>query len=193
MSIPIKLISVDFPEIEALKNLYQEIDQCSNHNLENIDTLRDGIQDTLESMYFSKTSAKQIDEMIDHIQKDLQEKIGDEHQLLAVRSSSTLEDLDQMAGAGLFDSILNVKLDNTDAIKRAIIDVWLSLHTQRATISRKQNRIKTEHAQMGILIQRMIDSQMSFVIHSVNPMTDDPNQVYMELAIGQGETLASAS
>ena len=94
MSIPIKLISVDFPEIEAVKNLYQEIDQCSNHNLENIDTLRDGIQDILESMYFSKTSAKQIDEMVDHIQKDLKVKIGDEHQLLAVRSSSTLEDLD---------------------------------------------------------------------------------------------------
>ena len=37
---------------------------------------------------------------------------------------------------------------------------------------------------MGILIQRMIDSSMSFVIHSVNPVTDDPNQVYMELAIG---------
>ena len=28
MSIPIKLISVDFPEIEALKELYKEIDQC---------------------------------------------------------------------------------------------------------------------------------------------------------------------
>ena len=94
MSIPIKLISVDFMEIEAVKNLYKEIDNCSNHNLEKIDTLRDGIQDTFESMYFSKTSAKQIDEMVEHIQKDMKTKIGDEHQLLAVRSSSTLEDLD---------------------------------------------------------------------------------------------------
>jgi phosphoenolpyruvate synthase/pyruvate phosphate dikinase len=51
-----------------------------------------------------------------------------------------------MAGAGLFDSILNVKLDDPSEIKYAIIDVWLSLHTQRAVISRKQNKIKTEHA-----------------------------------------------
>jgi phosphoenolpyruvate synthase/pyruvate phosphate dikinase len=54
-----------------------------------------------------------------------------------VRSSSTLEDLDKMAGAGLFDSILNVKLEDSDDLKYAIIDVWLSLHTQRAVISRK--------------------------------------------------------
>ena len=53
---------------------------------------------------------------------------------MAVRSSSTLEDLDKMAGAGLFDSILNVKLDDPEDLKFAIIDVWLSLHTQRAVI-----------------------------------------------------------
>jgi hypothetical protein len=35
---------------------------------------------------------------------------------LAIRSSSTLEDLDQMAGAGLFDSILNVSLNDGEKI-----------------------------------------------------------------------------
>ena len=98
-----------------------------------------------------------------------------------------------MAGAGLFDSILNVNLNDPQDIKNAIIDVWLSLHTQRAVISRKQNNIKTEHAQMAILVQQMIDSEYSFIIHSTNPMTDDHNQVYIELAVGQGETLASAN
>jgi len=57
--------------------------------------------------------------------------------LLAVRSSSTLEDLDKMAGAGLFDSILNVKLNDKGHLKRAVIDVWLSLFNKRAIISRK--------------------------------------------------------
>lgn len=46
---------------------------------------------------------------------------------------------------------------------------------------------------MAILVQRMIDSEVSFIIHSVNPITEDPSQVYIELAIGQGETLASAN
>jgi phosphoenolpyruvate synthase/pyruvate phosphate dikinase len=46
---------------------------------------------------------------------------------------------------------------------------------------------------MGILVQQMIDSSFSFIMHTTNPMTDDKNQVYIELAVGQGETLASAN
>ena len=57
--------------------------------------------------------------------------------LVAVRSSSTLEDLDKMAGAGLYDSILNVHLDDQEFLINAIMSVWLSLYNQRAIISRK--------------------------------------------------------
>jgi phosphoglucan,water dikinase len=46
---------------------------------------------------------------------------------------------------------------------------------------------------MAILVQRMIESEISFIIHSVDPISDDKNIVYMELALGQGETLASAN
>jgi phosphoglucan,water dikinase len=98
-----------------------------------------------------------------------------------------------MAGAGLFDSVLNVKLADRAQVRRAIIDVWLSLFSKRAIISRKQNQILSCRAQMAILVQRMVDSEVSFIIHSVNPITEDPSQVYIELAIGQGETLASAN
>lgn len=48
-----------------------------------------------------------------------------------------------MAGAGLFDSILNVKLQDKTQIKDAIIGVWQSLYNKRAIISRKQNNIST--------------------------------------------------
>ena len=60
-----------------------------------------------------------------------------ETSLVAVRSSSTLEDLSKMAGAGLFDSILNVTLHDMEGLKKSIIDVWISLYTERAIISRK--------------------------------------------------------
>jgi phosphoenolpyruvate synthase/pyruvate phosphate dikinase len=39
----------------------------------------------------------------------------------------------------------------------------------------------------------MIDSEFSFIIHSTNPINDNKDEVYMELAVGQGETLASAN
>ena len=73
--------------------------------------------------------------------------------MVAVRSSSTLEDLKKMAGAGLFDSILNVPLNDDDSLKQAIIDVWISLYTERAIISRKQFGISSDQAHMSVLIQ----------------------------------------
>jgi phosphoglucan,water dikinase len=46
---------------------------------------------------------------------------------------------------------------------------------------------------MAVLVQRMIESEISFIMHSVDPINDDKNVVYIELALGQGETLASAN
>lgn len=98
-----------------------------------------------------------------------------------------------MAGAGLFDSILNVKISDKEALKKAIIDVWISLFTERAIISRKQYGISSELAHMAVLIQQQILSEFSFIIHTCNPMTKNQNEVYIELAVGLGETLASAN
>lgn len=39
----------------------------------------------------------------------------------------------------------------------------------------------------------MVNSEYSFIMHTTNPTNDDPDQVYIELACGQGETLASAN
>lgn len=72
--------------------------------------------------------------------------------LVAVRSSSTLEDLKKLAGAGLFDSVLNIPLSNPEALKGAIAQVWISLYTERAIQSRKQLSIPSSAAHMSVLI-----------------------------------------
>ena len=46
---------------------------------------------------------------------------------------------------------------------------------------------------MAVLVQQMVNSQFCFVIHTTNPVTDNSDEVYIELAVGQGETLASAN
>jgi phosphoglucan,water dikinase len=44
---------------------------------------------------------------------------------------------------------------------------------------------------MAVLVQEMLVPEFSFVIHTVNPINHNRNEVYMELAVGLGETLAS--
>merc|ERR1719253_1722959 len=42
---------------------------------------------------------------------------------------------------------------------------------------------------MAVLVQRLVEAEYAFVIHTVNPQTEDPAEMYAELVVGLGETL----
>jgi phosphoglucan,water dikinase len=46
---------------------------------------------------------------------------------------------------------------------------------------------------MALLIQQMLTPDLSFILHTVNPITENRDEVYIELAVGLGETLASGA
>ena len=115
--------------------------------------------------------------------------------MLAVRSSSSQEDLAGQAGAGLYDSVLNVDVRDAQAIQKALTDVWLSLFTKRAVLSRRQSVGTAAHTVvplMAVLVQEQISPSYSFVLHTKDPFSAS-DLMYAELAVGLGETLASAS
>jgi phosphoglucan,water dikinase len=109
---------------------------------------------------------------------------------LMVRSSANCEDLAELAGAGLYDSIANVAPADVASAVRA---VWSSLWTARAALSRKQAGIPHDQAFMAVLIQQMLKPDLSFVLHTVNPLDGNPRELYAEAAVGLGEILASGT
>jgi len=109
---------------------------------------------------------------------------------LMVRSSANCEDLEDFAGAGLYESFANVQLSDAAS---AILRVWSSLWTRRAVLSRNRFGIMHERARMAVIIQQMIAPEYSFILHTVNPLNRNAEELYMELAVGLGETLASAA
>ncbi|WP_193214314.1 PEP/pyruvate-binding domain-containing protein, partial [Luteolibacter marinus] len=109
---------------------------------------------------------------------------------LAVRSSANSEDLAEMAGAGLHESVTGVTAAD---LATAIPGVWASLWTERAAISRRQAGIPHSAAHMAVLIQPLVEPDLSFILHTVHPQRHDPRECYVELAVGLGETLASAA
>jgi phosphoglucan,water dikinase len=109
---------------------------------------------------------------------------------LAVRSSSNAEDLETMAGAGLYDSVLNVSAATAaNALKR----VWASLWTRRATLSRIQAGIPHNKIYMAVLLQELVTPNLAFIMHTAHPLTGSRTDAYAEVAVGLGEILASAS
>ena len=109
---------------------------------------------------------------------------------LMVRSSANCEDLEEMSGAGLYESVANVVPNN---VADSVLAVWASLWTRRAVISRRAAGIPQGKAHMAVLIQQMIEPDYSFVLHTRNPINQNPREVYAEIAVGLGETLVSAS
>lgn len=125
----------------------------------------------------------------DEILSSVREKFTNNGRLM-VRSSSNCEDIKEMAGAGLYDSFANVPPDDADT---AIRNVWASLWTKSAVMSRRHFCIPHNKACMAVLIQQMLIPDFSFIMHTVNPVSLNPDEVYVELAAGLGETLASGT
>jgi alpha-glucan,water dikinase len=67
--------------------------------------------------------------------------------------------------------------------------VWASKWNERAYLSRIAMSVPHEDLLMAVLIQRVVDADYSFVIHTVNPFTGKKDEIYAEVALGLGEAL----
>lgn len=68
--------------------------------------------------------------------------------------------------------------------------VWASKWNDRAYLNRKANGIADADLFMSVLIQEVVNSDLSFVIHTANPFTGDKEEIYAEAVLGLGESLA---
>jgi alpha-glucan,water dikinase len=78
-----------------------------------------------------------------------------------------------------------------DEMWMCIKRVWSSKWNDRAYLSRKANGIPHDALVMSVLIQQVVESDYSFVIHTVNPFTEAKDEIYAEVVPGLGETLAA--
>ncbi len=76
-----------------------------------------------------------------------------------------------------------------DQAWHAITRVWASKWNDRAHFSRTARGIAHQDLMMAVLIQQVVEADYAFVIHTVNPVSGDANEIYAELVLGMGETL----
>lgn len=107
---------------------------------------------------------------------------------LMVRSSANCEDTPGISGAGFYDSVPNVRPAH---VATAVAAVWSSLWDTVAAAGMRGAGVRLEKIHMAVLIQAMIIPDFSFIMHTVNPLNCHRDEIYIELAVGMGETLAS--
>ncbi len=102
-----------------------------------------------------------------------------------VRSSSNAEDMPNFSGAGLYDTIPNVK--DPDKIIEAVKAVWASLWNFEAYEARERNFIDHNGTFMGVLIQTGVDMDSSGVMITKDPFdAENEGAVYISAKRGLG-------
>ncbi len=67
--------------------------------------------------------------------------------------------------------------------------VWASKWNERAYLSRKARGIRHDDLFMAVLVQKVVEADYSYVIHTVNPSTGVKDELYAEAVMGLGEAL----
>ena len=113
---------------------------------------------------------------------------------VAVRSSANIEDSSSFSFAGQAETYLcnNSFEDMLESLK----DCWASLFSPKALLyllqmKKKGKKFSLLNVQMAVIIQKMIDSQISGVLFTANVINNNENEMLINSTWGLGETIAN--
>lgn len=106
---------------------------------------------------------------------------------VAVRSSAVNEDLQGMSFAGQYETKLNITSEN--ALLNAVEEVMKSFENIRALAYKKQKNIEASNP--AIVIQEMIESDVSGVLFTSDPVTGIRDHMIINSGFGIGEGVVS--
>lgn len=164
-----------------------------NKIAEDIDSVLDNIDHKeIDAVEFASEKIKSIimsedipKEIIDEIKKHFKKLNA---KFVAVRSSATSEDSSTDAWAGQLDTYLNTtESELLENVKKC----WASLFTPRAIFYRFEKNLHKHKISVAVVIQKMVESEVSGIAFSVHPVTQDRNQLIIEASYGLGESIVS--
>lgn len=128
-------------------------------------------------------------ELKDEIKEAYHRLSGIHDCLVAVRSSATAEDLPNASFAGQQESYLNVK--SADHVVESVRKCWASLFEARAIFYRED--MGFDHFKVGLaaVIQKMVESEVSGIMFTIDPITNDAGKINIESIFGLGQPIVS--
>lgn len=176
------VLSTAFEQFIKENDLIVEIDSAlhsvKHEEMESVEEASEKIQALITSTEMSKQLKKEILTQF--------KKLGS--RFVAVRSSATAEDSEIAAWAGQLETYLNTTKKN---LLENVQKCWASLFTPRAIFYRFEKKLHDRKISVAVVVQKMVQSEVSGVAFSVHPVTQDRNQLIIEAAFGLGEAIVS--
>ena len=108
---------------------------------------------------------------------------------MAVRSSATAEDLPDASFAGQQETYLNIK--GWQNVVKNVQKCWASLFESRAIFYRNDRGFSHFKVGIAVPIQLMVQSDVSGIMFTVNPLTNNREEISIEAAWGLGQPVVS--
>ncbi|MED4752229.1 PEP/pyruvate-binding domain-containing protein [Brevibacillus choshinensis] len=147
------------------------------------------LENHLEEKVWEATVPSEIERDIAAAFEQLKAETNESDLSVAVRSSSAAEDLQGASFAGQYESILNVK--DFPHLMDSVKMCWSSLFSDRVKQYAQQKKIAVENYPMAVLIQRCIEADVSGVVFSMNPVTQNKEEIVINASYGLGEAIVS--
>jgi len=142
----------------------------------------------IRELILAADTPAEIDSAIRDAYRRLEAQLG-EGALVSVRSSATAEDLPGTSFAGQQDTYLNIH--GADAVLDHVKRCWASLWTDRAISYRHRQGFRHEEVLLAVVVQEMFPSQVSGVMFTANPVTSNPQEIFLNASWGLGEAIVS--
>jgi len=124
------------------------------------------------------------------------EALKDDKQRIGATLTNIQQTITSLAEpAGMKDDVLAAMRKNEgdeadwQGAFQTIKKVWASTWNERAFLACRKAAIDPRRIQMCVLVQKIVEAQYAFVLHTVNPTTSDASEMYGEIVVGQGEAL----
>ncbi len=171
------VISVDFAAL-----IRHELKSIDAHNSVKLENASKKIRSEI-----LKTSIP--DEIRDKIYEYYSGISGFSDTYVAVRSSLPSGHYNRAEYSGQFYTKLNVK--GKEMVAESVKQCWSSLFTPENMFYFLSQGIDPSSARLAVVIQKMVQSEVSGIMFTANPVNDDAGQISIEAVLGLGDVLAS--
>lgn len=177
------------PELFILNSqIYNEIVDFNDKRIGIKDSLAKLTKDNINEVSLNITNLVNEFKIPENIISDISKKI-DSNKKYAIRSSGMKEDLESLSFAGQYHTFLNVS--GTQEVLKAVIKCYKSMYEKENLSYLIDNNIDINSLEMAVIVQEMVNSEISGIAFTVNPLTGNDKEIVIETAEGQGENIVS--
>lgn len=181
----------EYLEKTKLKDeILKHLEGLDVENTDKLQAVSKKIQELIVSTPMPADMAEEIMytyEMLGSLKQKASDLVEPKEVFVAVRSSATAEDLPEASFAGQQATFLNVK--GKQNVVSAVLACWASLYTARAIYYRVKNRFDHSKVLISALVQKMVNSEKSGIMFTVNPSTNHADEIVIEAIYGLGELI----